>query len=81
MKYQALLRPGEDATRAVVREKEREDKLREAGLLVIRVVWADFADPEGLARRMREAMTRGRRAVKAGLVTARLVPAAAVRIG
>src|SRR6478735_5237839 len=43
VKYQALLRPGEDVTRAVVREKEREDKRREAGLLVIRVVWADFA--------------------------------------
>ncbi len=80
VKYQALLRPGDDVTTVVLAEKAREDKLREAGLIVIRIVWADFADPTGLARRVREALTNGKRSVDAGLVTARLVTTPARRL-
>jgi very-short-patch-repair endonuclease len=70
-KYHQLVRPGEDVTTVVLREKAREDALREAGLAVIRIVWADFADPRGLVERIQRARERGRASVAAGLVTAR----------
>jgi hypothetical protein len=81
VKYQKLLRPGEDVTAVVLREKAREDRLREAGLIVLRIVWSDFADPDRLARRVRAAMTQGRRALAAGLVTAQFAVAVPQRIG
>lgn len=53
-KYVTLLREGETATDAVLREKSREDMVRElTGWRCIRVTWADLADPEGLAARIR----------------------------
>ncbi|GAC56725.1 hypothetical protein GOHSU_12_01150 [Gordonia hirsuta DSM 44140 = NBRC 16056] len=39
VKYQGLLRPGEPPHEAVIREKEREDRLRRAGLEVVRWTW------------------------------------------
>ncbi|GAA1937928.1 type IV toxin-antitoxin system AbiEi family antitoxin domain-containing protein [Nocardioides marmoribigeumensis] len=59
VKYEKHLRPGESAADAVVREKKREDRIREAtGWIVIRVTWADLADPAQLVARIRRAMRR-----------------------
>jgi hypothetical protein len=59
VKYTTLLRPGETASEAVVREKKREDLIRElTGWICIRVTWADLADPARLAARIRAALLR-----------------------
>ncbi|MGV9826773.1 hypothetical protein [Gordonia sp. NPDC003429] len=42
VKYQKHLRPGEDVTAAVLREKRREDALRGMGIMVVRWIWADL---------------------------------------
>ncbi len=52
-KYQQHLREGESATDVVLREKAREDRLREAGWVVVRLVWSDLARPAEVARRVR----------------------------
>lgn len=39
-KYGRLLRPGETAAAALIREKQREDALRAQGIMVIRWTWA-----------------------------------------
>lgn len=58
-KYLKYLRAGESVTDAVLREKQREDQIREAtGWIVIRVVWADLADPRRLIARIERAMRR-----------------------
>jgi len=48
--------PGE----VVWAEKRREDRLRDLGYEVVRVVWSDLDDPVALARRIRRAMDRAR---------------------
>ena len=59
-KYDRWLRPGESPSDAVVREKRREDAIREAtGWICIRVTWADLADPTRLERRLRRALRSG----------------------
>ncbi len=56
-KYSRWLRPGESPSDAVLREKHREDAIREAtGWTCIRVTWADLADPVRLERRLRRAL-------------------------
>lgn len=69
VKYRGALRPGESATDAVIREKAREDRLREAGFVIIRVTWSDLGDLGPLARRIRRGIVLGGRAVAAGVVT------------
>lgn len=52
IKYAALLRPGETASDAVFREKQREDRLREAtGFAMCRLTWQDLEDPRRTAHR------------------------------
>jgi hypothetical protein len=52
--------PGELARRAVLLEKEREDRLRDAGLEVVRWSTADMLrDPSAVAERVRRALRRG----------------------
>lgn len=59
VKYQKYLRDGEDPADVVFREKKREDRIREVtGWTVIRVTWADLADPAQLIARIRRAMRR-----------------------
>lgn len=61
-KYVRSLRRDETAEQAVVREKRREDLLREAtGWLMIRLVWADLQRPARTAHRVREQLFRGQR--------------------
>ena len=45
-----------DARGALFAEKQREDALRRAGWVVVRIVWADLADPRRLAERVRVAL-------------------------
>ncbi|MFC5730112.1 MULTISPECIES: hypothetical protein [Nocardioides] len=55
VKYQQHLRPGEDATEAVLREKRREEQIAElTGWRCLRVTWSDLADPARLERRIRD---------------------------
>ncbi|WP_328326039.1 endonuclease domain-containing protein [Kribbella sp. NBC_00382] len=56
----------------LVREKHREDALRDLGYEVVRATWSDLARPDELARRIRSAMRRAanRRTPMAGFVTA-----------
>ncbi|MFZ0530351.1 MAG: hypothetical protein WAL91_07435 [Propionicimonas sp.] len=56
-KYEALLRPGQTATQAILAEKRREQALQDAGFTLIRWTWADLWTP-GLSDRIRRAMTR-----------------------
>lgn len=51
-KYQELLRPGESAADAVVREKLREDRVRDQHLRVGRWIWSDLDDFRPVAGRL-----------------------------
>lgn len=60
-KYVRDLRPGEDPGDAVFREKQREDRLRDLGWVVVRLTWADLFAPAATVARLRTAFARGRR--------------------
>jgi hypothetical protein len=56
-KYHRYRKPGETIEQMVMREKRREDMIREAtGWIVIRLTWADLAFPIATALRIRRAM-------------------------
>ena len=46
-----------DDRRALFEEKQREDSLRRAGWVVVRIVWADLADPQRVSHRVRAALS------------------------
>jgi hypothetical protein len=52
---------GDSAVRAVFDEKRRQDALEDEGWTVVRVVWADLADPAALGDRLRRAHRRAAR--------------------
>ena len=55
-KYSRYLRDGETVTDAVLREKRREERVRElTGWICVRITWAELADPRRLAARIRAA--------------------------
>ncbi|MET1060288.1 MAG: type IV toxin-antitoxin system AbiEi family antitoxin domain-containing protein [Nocardioides sp.] len=55
-KYTRYLKEGETVTDAVLREKRREERIRErTGWICVRVTWAELADPRRLAARVRAA--------------------------
>lgn len=57
VKYEALLKPGERASYVVVREKEREDRIRRiTGWRCIRLTWDDLQHPERTAAIIRHAL-------------------------
>ena len=58
VKYGRLLRPGESPGDAVVREKRREDGLRELGFDMIRWGWSDLDVPRTLYPRIAAAVSR-----------------------
>jgi hypothetical protein len=65
-KYGRLRRPGETVEEAVVREKKREDLLREiTGWLMIRLVWKELFDHPVTSARIRAQLARGRRLIAA----------------
>ncbi len=49
---------GADGRDTLVREKVREDRLRELSYEVVRVTWADLAHPEAVLTRIRQALAR-----------------------
>lgn len=53
VKYGERLRPGERAEDAVMREKRREDRIREAGYWIVRWGWQEACDQAVLARIVR----------------------------
>lgn len=57
LKYGRLLAPGVDASDAVWREKQREDRIREEGYGFARIVWADLYRDEIVRKRLRRAFT------------------------
>jgi hypothetical protein len=62
-KYLKFRRPGESVTDAVLREKRREERIRElTGWTCIRITWADLCDPERTAARIRAVMAAAQRA-------------------
>lgn len=46
---------------ALIAEKRREDRIRDLGYEVVRVMWADLAEPAELVGRLRRAVVRSRR--------------------
>jgi hypothetical protein len=59
VKYGRLLRPGEDVSDAIYREKLREDLLRElTGWAMIRFTWSDLGRPTATAVRVRRMLGR-----------------------
>jgi hypothetical protein len=62
-KYVRYLRPGETVADAVLREKRREDEMREiTGWGFVRLCWADLFDDERTGARLRQALSRARAA-------------------
>jgi hypothetical protein len=60
-KYGRLLKPGETPEQAVIREKKREDRLREiTSWLMVRLIWKELFRVEETAARIREQLERGR---------------------
>lgn len=56
-KYHRFRRPGESLEEAIMREKDREDLLRElTGWRVVRITWADLARPAETIARLRRAL-------------------------
>ena len=51
VKYGALLRPGQTPSDVVFAEKIREDRIRQTGRQVVRVVWDDLRRPADILRR------------------------------
>ena len=62
VKYGQPWNGAEDAVDVVLREKRREDAIRElTGWLCVRVTWADLAQPVQSVARLQEAFTRAAR--------------------
>lgn len=59
-KYGRTLRPGMDPAEVVYAEKLREDRLRDAGFVVVRWTWQEL-DAEGLPAKILRALERGKR--------------------
>ncbi|MFD2757309.1 hypothetical protein [Gulosibacter faecalis] len=57
-KYGRLLRPGQDSSGAIMREKNRENSLRDAGWEIVRWGWDDLSRPEVIVTRIRAALDR-----------------------
>ena len=55
-----LLEPGESASEVVVREKQREDMLRQLGWQVVRWVWSDLSRFGPVRDQLLAAFARGR---------------------
>ncbi|MFI5710784.1 hypothetical protein [Kribbella sp. NPDC051620] len=55
VEFDGMIKYRAEGLDAVVREKYREDRLRSAGLLVVRVTWDDLSRPNRLVDRIRQA--------------------------
>jgi hypothetical protein len=61
VKYGRLLKPGESVQDVVLREKRREDAMRDLDWQMVRWGWSDFYDERALADRCYRAFRRGGR--------------------
>lgn len=61
VKYLRFRRPGESIEEALLREKRREDAIRDQGWQVARWIWDDLATPELIADRVLRAFDRADR--------------------
>jgi hypothetical protein len=58
VKYERLVKPGQEPSDVLFAEKRREDAIREAtGFSIVRATWADLSRPRELARRVRDRMS------------------------
>jgi hypothetical protein len=65
-KYGRLRREGETMEQAILREKTREDALREiTGWLMIRIIWSELFTPAATAARLHRQLQRGARLMAA----------------
>ncbi len=64
VEFDGLVKYRDQSVDVVVREKRREDQLRAAGYLVVRVDWRDLDHPERVVRRIRQAFALSARAMK-----------------
>ena len=80
IKYSKLLQPGESAHDAVLAEKIREDRIRDLGYVVVRVMWAELHDPAAVAVKINAALARGRKVVAAAGITGTWSTSPAIRI-
>jgi predicted transcriptional regulator of viral defense system len=64
VEFDGLVKYRDQAVDVVLREKHREDQLRAAGYLVVRVDWDDLDHPERLVRRIRQAFALAESATK-----------------
>lgn len=65
VKYGRFLRPGEDPSNAVFREKIREDRMREAtGFGFVRLTWSDLDQGDQTGARLRRALHRSGRTAR-----------------
>jgi hypothetical protein len=63
VKYTGSLSDGASASDVVIREKQREDMIRElTGWRCFRITWSDLENPERLLRRIQAFLHQGRRA-------------------
>ncbi|MGZ4600890.1 MAG: type IV toxin-antitoxin system AbiEi family antitoxin domain-containing protein [Oryzihumus sp.] len=59
VEFDGLLKyAGADGRRALVKEKQREDRLRSLGFAVVRLTWRDLSDPGRVNRLVRAAFAR-----------------------
>jgi len=66
VKYGRFLRPGETIEEAVLREKQREDAIRDQGWQVVRWTWDDLWTPQVIEDRILRAFDRAKRFPQAG---------------
>lgn len=58
VEFDGLIKYGDRTADVVMNEKVREDRLRDQGVEVVRVIWSDLLDPARLAARIRRAFFR-----------------------
>lgn len=58
IKYTGELTPDVDPADVLWREKKREDRLRTMGFQIVRLTWADLANPQAVGARVRAAFGR-----------------------
>ncbi|MEU8225330.1 type IV toxin-antitoxin system AbiEi family antitoxin domain-containing protein [Kribbella sp. NPDC048915] len=61
VEFDGMIKYGAGSTESLIREKLREDRLRELGLQIVRIKWEDLQHPARTAMRIRKAFARARR--------------------
>jgi len=64
VEFDGMIKYRDEAVDSVVREKQREDRLRSTGVLVVQVTWDDLNHPHRLTRRILQAFAWSEAAAK-----------------